>query len=104
MIIKYWDNSTTEGQISNTGYPDFEWQFPSDVKQITLQTGQIIVNQTFNLTTVKSEKILPLQMQMINLDQQKTSAQSLGYTNIVTLLTDQMGFIQNQIDSINAVS
>ncbi len=89
--IKLFDSTTLDidlGFDNQTG-----WSIHSDVQSVEFEEGTILINENFNLESVKASKISVLESQIIELQIRKDASVKAGLSGVS---------LQSEIDALKA--
>ncbi len=97
--LKQFDGKILEGELGHDNQTG--WSIPNDVQSVEFEDGTILINENFNLESVKASKISALESKIIDLQIRKDAAVKAGLS--VTSLQTQIDALKAEIATIEAL-
>lgn len=89
--LKLFDGKIIDGDLGHDSITG--WSIPSDVQSVEFEDGRILINENFNLESVKDSKISAIESKIIDLQIRKDASVKAGLSG---------ASLQTQIDALKA--
>lgn len=97
--LKQFDGKILDGDLGHDNQTG--WSIPNDVQSVELEDGTILINESFNLESVKASKISAIESKIIELQIKKDASVKAGVS--VNGFTNQIDALKAEIAAIEAL-
>lgn len=97
--LKLFDDKILEGDLGHDNQTG--WSIPNDVQSVEFEDGTILINENFNLESVKASKISVLESQIIELQIKKDASVKAGVS--VNGFISKIDALKSEISAIEAL-
>lgn len=97
--IKLFDGKILDGELGHDNQTG--WSIPNDVQSVEFEDGTILINENFDLESVKASKISVLESQIIELQIKKDASVKAGLSGVS--LHSEIDALKAEIATIEAL-